>query len=254
MINEIKIKRTSKNDPLEEDLYTPIKSITHKYKNRVLLLATLKCHTYCDFCTRERKVHKSSYKTFYDEGLDYIEKNKEINDVILSGGDPLTLKDNDIERIIDRLNNIDHVKIVRIHTKICSHYPNRVTDKLIEILSKCKNLFINIHVSDLSELHDEAILAIRKLRSKGFNIGSQSVLQRSVNDNEDHLEALFNNLLFEGVKPYYIYQMDKTDKYDKYIVEEKRAIEIIKNLRKRMSGMAVPRLILDTNKYKEILA
>ncbi|HOT40450.1 MAG TPA: KamA family radical SAM protein, partial [Candidatus Syntrophosphaera thermopropionivorans] len=210
-IQESYIAPTDLRDPLEEDADAPVPGMTHRYPDRVLLLLTDQCGMYCRHCTRRRKAGETDApmpKENVEKAIQYITEHKEVRDVILSGGDPLTLSDERLDSVLDRLAKIDHIDIVRIGTRLPVVLPQRITDSLISIFKKYKFLWLNTHFNHPHELTNESSAALAKLAEAGIVLGNQSVLLKGINDNVDVMKALVHGLVKNRVRPYYIYQCD----------------------------------------------
>ncbi|MCF7790637.1 MAG: lysine 2,3-aminomutase [Victivallales bacterium] len=236
------------SDPLHEDIDSPVPGLTHRYPDRVLLLVTRKCSMYCRHCTRRRVVgcDESGFnKECFLDAVNYIKKNKQIRDVIVSGGDPLTLPDSRIEYILETLRNINHVEIIRIGSRTPVVMPQRITDNLVNIIKKYQPIFFNTHFNHPDEITEEAKIACDKLTENGVPVGNQTVLLRDVNDCPFIMKELMHELLKIRVKPYYIYQCDLSTGISHFRTSVGKGIEIIENLRGHTSGMAVPTYVVD---------
>ena len=247
-IQELDILNSDMEDPLSEDEDSPVKGITHRYPDRVLFHVSNVCSMYCRHCTRKRKVgDKDSIPSKFQilKGIDYIKKNPEIRDVLLSGGDPLMLSDEYIEWILDEITKIPHVEVIRIGSRIPVVLPYRITDKLTKILGKYDNLWINTHFNHPREITKDSELALRKLAKVGIPLGNQSVLLAGVNDCPRVMKKLVHELVRNRVRPYYIYQCDLSEGLEHFRTNVGRGIEIIESLRGHTSGFAVPTYVID---------
>ncbi|MFI5264925.1 MAG: KamA family radical SAM protein, partial [Candidatus Kapaibacterium sp.] len=235
------------DDPLNEDAMSPVPSITHRYPDRVLFLVTSQCSMYCRFCTRKRKVGDSSKISmkYIQDGLDYIAAHSEIRDVILSGGDPLTLTDFMLEKILKGLREIPHVEIIRLGTKIPCVLPQRVTPKLCDMIKKYHPIYVNTHFNHPWECTPEAKQACEMLADAGCPVGNQMVLMKGVNDNAEVVLELMQKLLAMRVRPYYIYQADITKGANHFRTPVKVGLEIMDKLRGWTSGLAIPYYVID---------
>lgn len=245
--NELVDEKVLYSDPLAEDRDSPVNNIVHRYPDRCLFLVSHVCAAYCRFCTRKRKVGDADKinKNFIDEGIEYIRKHEEIRDVILSGGDPLMLKDSEIEYILKSLRKIPHLEIIRIGTRMPCFLPHRITKKLVNILKKYHPLFINVHFNHPDELTDIATKALGMLANVGIPLGNQSVLLKGVNDNPETMKLLMQKLLKARVRPYYLYQADMVFGTEHFRTTVEKGLEIIKALRGWTSGLAVPHFVID---------
>jgi len=247
-INELYIDESDMDDPLCEDRYSPVKGIIHRYPDRVLFLLTGKCSMYCRHCTRRRLVGCEDFSLSNGEletAIDYIRNNKNIRDVLLSGGDPLIMPDEWLEKIISKLRQIPHVEIIRIGTRTPVVLPMRITDGLLEMLKKYHPIWINTHFNHPKEITEESKKACEKIVNAGIPLGNQSVLLRGINDDAQTLKELFNRLVKIRVRPYYLYQCDVSKGISHFRTPVSKGIEIMKNIRGFISGFAVPEYVID---------
>ena len=234
-------------DPLDEETDMPVKHLTHRYPDRVLLVVTHTCAMYCRFCTRKRKVGKNPVpsRAEMDACIDYIAQHTEIRDVLLSGGDPLTLTDGALERIISKLRAIPHLDIIRIGTKIPCVNPERITNEFCEMLAKYHPFYVNTHFNHPRELTPEARAACARLVDHGIPVGCQTVLMRGVNDDPAVMMELMHELLKARVRPYYIYQADLVQGTDHFRTSVQTGLKIMESLQGHTTGFAVPQYIID---------
>lgn len=246
---ELTIGNGEKNDPLNEASDTPVPHIVHRYPDRVLFTVTGFCAAYCRYCTRSHMVakkNKSHVSTkSWDVAIEYIRSHEQIRDVLISGGDPLTLSDSRLEYLLSRLRAIPHVEIIRIGTKIPVVLPMRITKNLIKIVKKYHPVMMSLHFSHPDELSIETKEACNRLADGGIPLGSQCVLLKGVNDTVETFMKLNHELLKVRVRPYYIYQCDPIPGSAHFRTEVKKGIEIIKGLRGYTSGYAVPHFVID---------
>jgi len=247
-IAELKDDISDLDDPLHEDVDSPVPGLTHRYPDRVLLLVTNICSMNCRHCTRRRLVgfedcHMSMENI--DKAVEYIKSNKNVRDVVVSGGDPLTLSDEMLETVLSKLRAIPHVEIIRIGTRTPVVMPMRITDALVNMIKKYHPIYVNTHFNHPKELTAEARQACARLADAGISIGNQSVLLRGVNDNAPVMKKLVHELLFARVRPYYIYQCDLSKGISHFRTTVAKGIEIIENLRGHTSGLAVPTFVVD---------
>ncbi len=238
-------------DPLGEDGHSPVQGLVHRYPDRVLFLATEFCSAYCRYCTRSRLVGnhcKSHLKKQWEGAIFYIENHPEIRDVVISGGDPLTLSDQSLDWLLTRLRNIPHLQIIRIGTKVPAVLPQRITPKLVKILKKFHPLYMSLHFTHPNELTEESKKACSLLADAGIPLGSQTVLLKEINDNVPTMTALMHQLLMARVKPYYIYQCDPIIGSSHFRTSVKKGLEIIQGLRGHTSGYAIPHYVIDAPK------
>ena len=245
--NEL-IKGCCVDDPLNEERDSPVQSITHRYPDRVLFLVAHECAIYCRFCTRKRKVSDASKISlkYLQAGIDYIREHTEIRDIVLSGGDPLTLSDRRIEFILKSLRDIPHVEIIRIGTKIPCVLPQRITKKLVNIIKKYHPVYVNTHFNHPRELTPEAKQACERLADAGVPVGNQCVLLKGVNDDPETMKTLMKGLLKMRVRPYYIYQADIVKGTEHFRTKVEKGLEIIQAIRGHISGLGVPHYVIDS--------
>lgn len=236
-------------DPLGEEHDSPVPGLVHRYPNRVLLLATDFCSNYCRYCTRSRcvGVHEKhlSRNESWDQAVEYISRHSEVQDVLVSGGDPLTLPDTVLCSLLERLRAIPHVEILRIGTKTPMVLPQRITPRLVSLLKRFHPLFVSIHCTHPDELTPEAAQACARLANAGIPLGSQTVLLRGVNDDAEILARLFQGLLRFRVRPYYLYHCDPVMGASHFRTSVEKGVEIIRAVRGNISGYAVPHYVVD---------
>ncbi|MDR2675433.1 MAG: KamA family radical SAM protein [Opitutaceae bacterium] len=235
-------------DSLGEDEHSPVPGLVHRYPDRVLFLVTDRCASYCRYCTRSRMVSNAQDYNFhpeFEQGLRYIESHPEVRDVLLSGGDPLLLGDKKIEHVLSRLRAIRHVEFIRIGSRIPVFLPQRITPELCEVFKKYGPVWMSIHVNHPRECAAELRAACERLSFAGVPLGNQSVLLRGVNDDAGVMKALVQRLLRMRVRPYYLYQMDLITGGSHFKVDVRKGIEIIRALRGRTTGYAVPQYVID---------
>jgi lysine 2,3-aminomutase len=216
----------------------------------VLFLTTAFCSTYCRYCTRSRMVGETGGEYHFGYGqweraLAYIEAHPEIRDVLLSGGDPLTLGDDRLEWLLSRLRRIRHVEFVRIGTKVPVVLPQRVTRQLTSMLRRYHPLWMSLHFTHPAELTPEVTEACARLADAGIPLGAQTVLLRGVNDSVEVLKRLFHGLLMRRVKPYYLFQCDPITGSAHFRTPVEKGLEIIRGLRGHTTGYAVPHFVID---------
>ncbi len=235
-------------DPLGEDHDSPVPGLIHRYPDRVLFLATFVCSTYCRYCTRSRAVgHQDTgdIRSRWELAIEYIQNHPEVRDVLISGGDPLTLPDESIDYLLSRISSIPHVEFIRIGTKVPSVLPQRVTRSLLRVLRKYRPLWISIHATHPDELTPEMRVACNRLADAGIPLGSQTVLLAGINDSVEVLRKLFHGLLTIRVRPYYLYQCDPIPGSGHFRTSVKKGLEIIQGLRGFTTGYAVPTYVID---------
>ncbi|HWV37018.1 MAG TPA: lysine 2,3-aminomutase [Vulgatibacter sp.] len=245
---ELLVLPTDLEDPLAEERDMPVPGITHRYPDRVLFYTTHNCPVYCRHCTRKRKVSDPSTaaaKKQIEDGLAYIEAHPEIRDIVISGGDPLSLSDDRLDYILGRLRAIPHVEIFRLGTRNLVTLPQRITDDFAAMLRKHQPVFVNTHFNHPKECTAEAFEACRKLADAGCVLGNQMVLLKGVNDDPKIVKELNHKLLMMRVRPYYIYQCDLSQGISHFRTPIEKGLEIIESLRGHTSGLAVPHFVVD---------
>lgn len=249
VVQELSVSPCEIADPLGEHEDSPVNHIVHRYPDRVLFLVTSFCSSYCRYCTRTHMVAKSKKHTVrkneLDVALDYISRHPEIRDVLLSGGDPLTMSDSRLEYILTRLRKIEHVEVIRIGTKVPVVLPQRITPSLVKMLKKFHPLLMSIHFTHPDELTAETKYACNRLADAGIPLGSQTVLLKGINDNPDVFKKLTHELLKVRVRPYYLYQCDLIPGSSHFRTPVEAGLNIIRNLRGHTSGYAVPHYVID---------
>jgi lysine 2,3-aminomutase len=249
LLGEYETSHGENEDPLGEDHHSPVPGLVHRYPDRVLLLVTNFCSVYCRYCTRARMVgsagERAVKKTDIEIALEYIERTPVIRDVLISGGDPLSLDDDRLEYILRRLRKIKHVEFIRIGTKQPVVQPMRITPALTRILKRYHPLWMSLHFTHPDELTPEVAEACGRLADAGIPLGSQTVLLRDVNDDIDTLKALMHGLLRIRVKPYYLYQCDPISGSAHFRTPVSRGVELIRELRGHTTGYAVPTFVVD---------
>lgn len=246
--HELNIKQFEMADPLHEGLDSPVPGITHRYPDRALMLVTDQCAMYCRHCTRRRFTGQKDRALSISQikrALQYIRDNREIRDVLISGGDPLCLPDNHLEFVISSLRAISHVEIIRIGTRTPVVMPQRITDRLCDMIQKYHPIWINTHFNHPAEITAEAAEACQKLADAGVPLGNQSVLLKGVNDCPYIMRSLVQELLAIRIRPYYLYQCDLSQGIEHFRTPVSRGVEIIESLRGHTSGFAVPTFVVD---------
>jgi lysine 2,3-aminomutase len=240
-------------DPLAEENLSPVPNLVHKYPDRVLFLVTNKCAMYCRFCTRKRKVGTNRMKISaqtLDAGYDYLRQHPQVREVLVSGGDPLLLQDDEIDNILKTLRSIPSIEIIRIGTRVPAVLPMRITKDLVAILKTHHPLYINTHFNHPIEITEESSLACTMLADAGIPVGCQTVLLKGVNDEIQTLKKLFLGLLRIRVKPYYLFQADLTRGTNHFRTSTQTGIALMRQLYGHISGMAIPTYALDGPKGK----
>ncbi len=236
-------------DCLHEEESSPVPGLVHRYPDRVLFLATSSCYMYCRHCTRRHFVSKApnvDMKQQYDRCFAYIREHTEVRDVLVSGGDPLTLPEETLEYILRGIREIKHVEMIRIGSRVPVVLPFRITDSLCSMLEKYHPLWLNTHFNHPREVTEEAKQACAKLVSHGIPLNNQSVLLAGVNDSVEVMKELVHKLMAARVRPYYLYECDLVEGLGHFRTPVSKGIEIIEGLRGWTTGMAVPTFVIDT--------
>ena len=224
-----------------------------RYPNKAILLITQECPAYCQFCTRKRLISNGKRKNNIEKAYGYLESHPEIYDIVITGGDPLVLRDDELAEIFRALRSIKTIKLIRINTRTPVTIPNRITKELIRLLKQYEIYCMNIHFEHPSELSEQTIAACRRLTDNGIMLGSQSVLLKNINDSHEILKELFLKLIEAKVRPYYLYQCDKVRGCEPFYVDPREGIEIINNIQYELPGLCVPRFVIDApNKMGKI--
>lgn len=248
VVDEHIVSSIESNDHLNEMGSSPVSCIVHRYPDRVLFLATNFCSVYCRYCTRSRMVgsrgHYSNYAQ-WEHGLEYIKSNKNIRDVLISGGDPLTMETDKLEWLLSKLRQIEHVEFIRIGTKVPVVLPQRIDKDLVNMIKKYHPVWMSIHFTHPDELTEETKRACAMLADAGIPLGSQTVLLKGINDNVKTMTKLCHGLLKARVKPYYLYQCDLVPGSAHFRTSVNKGIEIIDKMRGYTSGYAVPNYVID---------
>ncbi|KKM65224.1 hypothetical protein LCGC14_1493440 [marine sediment metagenome] len=235
-------------DPLSEDIDSPVEGLTHRYPDRVLFLVTENCSMYCRHCTRRRFAGHHDMappQSQIDECIDYIKKTPSIRDVLLSGGDALLISDKKLEDILRKLKEIPHVEMIRIGSRTPVTNPYRITQELCEMLKKYHPIWFNTHFNHSNEITTDSIKACEMLADAGIPLGNQSVLLRGVNDCIHVMKKLVQELMKIRVRPYYIYQCDLSIGLGHFRTSVAQGIEIIEGLRGHTTGLSVPTFVVD---------
>ncbi|MGY0236762.1 lysine-2,3-aminomutase-like protein [Longispora urticae] len=235
-------------DPIGDDPFTPVKGITHRYPDRVLLKPVLVCPVYCRFCFRREVVGPGDSMLGAEHlaaALDYIREHPEVWEVILTGGDPLIMSAARLRPILEALDAIEHVRVIRFHTRVPVVDPKKVTDELVAALTLDTPVWVVVHTNHSQEIGDDAQVALRRLVRAGIPLVSQTVLLKGVNDTPEALEDLFRTLIVNRVKPYYLHHGDLAMGTSHFRTTIGEGQELMRRLRGRVSGMCQPTYVLD---------
>ena len=235
------------DDPLMEEAMSPVPNITHRYPDRALFLVTSQCGIYCRFCTRKRKVGDSGKISMkgLESAFKYLEEHTEIRDVILSGGDPLMLTDIMLEKILKRLRSMNHIEIIRLGTRMPVVLPQRITQKLCNLIKKYHPIYVNTHFNHPWEVTPESSKACEMLSDAGVPVGNQMVIMKDVNDDPAVVKELMQMLLKIRVRPYYMYMADETKGANHFRTSIETGLKIAESLRGHTSGLAIPHFVID---------
>ncbi len=240
------------NDPLGEEPCQVAPGLIHRYPDRVLFLTTQYCSAYCRYCTRSRLVGRhalcpetAGLKQNWEKAFDYIRSHPEIRDVLVSGGDPLTMSDETIDYLLTALRKIKHVEMIRIGSKVPAVLPMRITPRLMKVIRRHHPVFFSLHFTHPDEMTPETAKACERIADAGIPAGSQTVLLKGVNDNAETLKKLMHELLKVRIRPYYLFQCDPIAGSMHFRVPVAKGIEIINALRGHTSGYAVPTYAID---------
>jgi lysine 2,3-aminomutase len=238
--------RTGLTDPLGEETYSPVPGLIHRYPDRALIISTTECFSYCRFCTRKR-----NWKTPFDikqhwgKILSYIRATVSIREVILSGGDPLTLPDSVLLGLLSDLKSIRRIERFRLATRALTYQPDRITDRLARRLGEFFPLYLMTHFNHPAELGTDAARACRRLNRNGIILLNQTVLLKKVNDSVDTLAELSYRLLANGIKPYALHLLDEAQGTGHFKVSAAQGKKLIHEMRKERTGIGIPLLVLD---------
>ncbi len=245
---ELRIQPHELADPLAEDDHMPVAGVTHRYPDRVLLYVTHNCPVYCRHCTRKRKVGDpttAAARAQLDAGIAYVAGNPAVRDVLLSGGDPLTLADHRLGDVLQRLAAIEHVEVIRIGTRNPVTLPQRVDDDLCAVLRRVRPLYVHTHFNHPAECTDAAAAALERLADAGCVLGNQMVLLRGINDEPEVVLRVNRWLLAHRCRPYYLLAADMVAGISHFRAPLAAGLAIVDHLRGRISGMGIPHYVVD---------
>ncbi|OGQ59639.1 MAG: lysine 2,3-aminomutase [Deltaproteobacteria bacterium RIFCSPLOWO2_02_FULL_53_8] len=235
-------------DPCGEDSHSPVPGLVHRYPDRALLIVNDTCAMYCRYCTRRRMVgaeHPPMSIDRFEDAYKYIKSKKTIRDVLISGGDPLMMKTEQLEGYLSKLRSIPHLEIIRLGTRVPVTLPMRVNEELASMLRKYQPLYMSIHFSHPKEVTPEVAKACAMLSDAGVPLGSQTVLLRGINDRPSVMKKLMHELLKVRVRPYYLYQCDMAMGTGHFRTPVSVGINIMEELRGHTTGYAVPTFVID---------
>ena len=249
LIDEMEPDFVGVEDPLEEVAHSPVKNLIHNYKDRVAFCVTSQCAIYCRYCLRKRMVGEADFMMRKDElreAIAYIAAHPEIKDVLLTGGDPLTLGDKNIDWLLTELRAIEHVDIVRIGSRMPVKLPQRITPELCAVLEKHHPVWVNTHFNHPKELTPDAGAAIDRLLRAGVPVGNQTVLLKGINDSPSVMRELCEGLVRMRIRPYYLYQAQLIGGTAHLRTSIETGLRIMHELQGRLTGFAIPKYVLDT--------
>jgi lysine 2,3-aminomutase len=248
-LRELETAPSERTDPIGDHAYSPVKGIVHRYPDRLLLTPLLHCPVYCRFCFRRERVggpEKALDEAEFGAALDYVRTHEEVWEVVITGGDPLMLPPARLAAMMQALDAMAHVKIVRLHSRIPVADPERIDAAMIEALQTTRaTVWLAVHCNHERELSPPAVAALRRLSRAGIPLLGQTVLLRGVNDKAETLEALFRALVANRVKPYYLHQLDLAAGTEHFRVPVEEGRALMRALRGRVSGLCQPTYILD---------
>lgn len=247
---EMDVKDAEAADPIGDGPHAPLPGLVHRYPDRVLIKVTSTCPVYCRFCFRREMVGPEKGEALtrpdLDAAINYISLRPQIFEVILTGGDPMMLSAARARDITARLERIDHVKVIRWHTRMPVTRPDRITPAYAEaVSSRIKAVFVAVHANHASEFTAEAVAACRLLAGRGIALVSQSVLLRGVNDTLEDLSELMRAFLAAGIKPYYLHHLDAAPGTSHFRVPVAEGQRLVRALRDTLSGLAIPHYVFD---------
>jgi lysine 2,3-aminomutase len=245
---ELTVAEDELEDPIGDSAHSPVRGLVHRYPDRVLLMPTMSCPVYCRYCFRRDRVGRAADAPTADDleaAYRYIESNPEIHEVILTGGDPLSLSDARLERIIARLNSIPHLNNIRIHTRVPVALPDRVTDGLVAALRSDIPVWMVLHSNHARELTDDVAAACDRLIRGGIPLLSQSVLLKGVNDDVATLTDLMKRLIRLRIKPYYLHHPDRARGTARFRLTLAEGRALVAALRGNISGLCQPTYVVD---------
>ena len=250
---EVKATEGFFDSPVSDEEHSPVKGLIHKYPSRVLLIATSVCAIHCQYCFRQNFDYVSNDILKNWPAIEnYLMNKKEVSEVVLSGGDPLTLSDKKISKILNKIEVIGHIKTVRFHTRTAVVIPSRITQELVDMLNKTKLKVVFVfHINHAREISDEFMKNVESLKT--HTLLNQSVLLKDVNDSAKVLSELSNKLFESNILPYYVHLLDKVSGAERFLVTDKRAKEIYKTLQTLLPGYLVPRMVRDEGGYSKRL-
>jgi lysine 2,3-aminomutase len=246
---ELEVHPGEIKDPLAEEIHMKAPGLTHRYPDRALWYLSHNCPVYCRFCTRKRKVgspKETPTREDWNLSLEYLRNHEEIKEVILSGGDPMSLSNDSLVYIISSLKNISHISQIRIHTRFLVTLPQRFDEDFCSKMREFFPIYMVSHFNHPNEVTEEVAKSVQKLVTLGgIQVLNQSVLLKGINDTSEVLKSLFYKLVKVGIKPYYLHQCDEIEGISGFKVDIKKGIELMKELRGNISGLCLPNYVQD---------
>lgn len=232
-------------DPVGDKGFRKSAKLLQKYEGRALLVLTGACAMNCRFCFRQAFDYEKEIEG-YSEELNHIAQDKTLTEVILSGGDPLSLSNKTLKNVLDFLSTCSHLKRVRFHTRFPVGIPERIDEEFLQMLQSCPlQIWFVIHTNLALELDQDVLFALRKIQKLGIPVLSQTVLLKGVNDSVEALKALFETLVDQGISPYYLHQLDRIKGAAHFEVSEEKGLSLLKTVSEQLSGYALPRYVKD---------
>ncbi len=245
-IKEIEIvSKNSDADPLAEKEKMPVEGLIHRYPDRVVILVTNNCAVNCRHCNRKRNWRENETALNIKESINYLKSNSEIREVILSGGDPLLLKTEKLKNLLDEIYSVDHIKVVRIGSRVPVTLPMRITDELCEMLKRFPSIWLNTQFNHPNEITFESETACRKIQYAGIPVSNQSVLLKGINNTSEIMKILCQRLQEIKVRPYYLFQCDRVSGTEHFWTPVKTGVNIIEKMTGHTGGLCVPRFVID---------
>lgn len=241
---ESEIKPYELRDPIGDDPRSPTPGIIHRYPDRCLLMFTNVCAVHCRFCFRKNLLETK--KADFAKSISYIAKHKKIWEVILSGGDPFMFTDHFLKVVTQKLRGIEHVKMIRFHTRTPAVYPQRITKEFLRVLSQAAPVVVVVHINHPREITKQFISSVKRMRQRNIMLLSQTVLMKGVNNDAATLASLFRSLVEIGIKPYYLHHPDLAAGTDYFRVSVAEGKRIMQTLRGNVSGVCIPEYVIDT--------
>lgn len=232
-------------DPVQDGCARKSRKLLHKYQGRALLLATSACVMHCRFCFRQKFDYETEQK-FFEEELSLVAQDSSIKEIILSGGDPLSLSNATLKQLFDRLAGIPHLSLIRFHTRFPIGIPERIDTEFLEILAGSRlQVWMVIHCNHPLELDQEVITALKKVQKQGVPVLNQGVLLKGINDSFEVQKTLLERFIDNGIVPYYLHQLDRVEGTAHFEVSQEEGIALIEKLRASLPGYAIPRFVAE---------